>query len=180
MQSKLLRVLEDWTFKRVGGTRDITVDVHLIAASNQDLEARVAEKRFRDDLFYRLNVFPIKIPPLRQRPQDIAKLAEYFLAHFNRKFGKKILGFSQEAIQILLSYSWPGNVRELRNVIERAMILQREPIIDSIHLTLGSKASQSTGDLLPGIMSLPEAEKLLIVRALSITHGNVVRAAHLL
>jgi len=134
MQAKLLRVLEDWTFKRVGGTRDITVDVRLIAATNQDLETLLTGRKFREDLFYRLNVFPIRIPALRERPEDIQVLADHFVSHFNRKFGRNVLNFSNESIQTLLSYPWPGNVRELKNVIERAMILQTGPQIVSLNL----------------------------------------------
>lgn len=179
MQSKLLRVLEDWTFKRVGGTRDIKVDVRVIAATNQDLGEMVNAKEFREDLYYRFNVFPIEIPPLRKRPEDIAALAQHFVTVYNAKFGKKILGFTKEAMDSLTSYPWPGNVRELRNVIERAMILQAEPQISSLDFLL-KKTGVESQDLLPGILPLADAEKILIQRALAQTHGNVVQAARLL
>lgn len=179
MQSKLLRVLEDWTFKRVGGTRDIKVDVRVIAATNQNLGEMVNAKEFREDLYYRFNVFPIEIPPLRKRPEDIAALAQHFLTIYNAKFGKKILGFTKEAMDSLTSYPWPGNVRELRNVVERAMILQAEPHISSLDFLL-KKNGALPQDLLPGILPLAEAERILIQRALAITHGNVVHAARLL
>jgi DNA-binding NtrC family response regulator len=179
MQSKLLRVLEDWTFKRVGGTRDIKVDVRVIAATNQDLGELVNAKEFREDLYYRFNVFPIEIPPLRKRPEDISALAQHFVTVYNAKFGKKILGFSREAMDSLASYPWPGNVRELRNVVERAMILQTDPQISSVDFPLKKDGSR-TQDLLPGILPLADAERFLIQRALSRTHGNVVQAARLL
>lgn len=179
MQSKLLRVLEDWTFKRIGGARDIRVDVRVIAATNQNLEEMVREKEFREDLFYRLNVFPIQIPPLRKRPEDIHALAQHFLAVYNRKFGKSVLGFSQDTMKNLTKYPWPGNVRELRNVIERAMILQSEPYISTIDFLL-SKTSAGVEDPIPGVLPLDEAERILIERALSQTHGNVVQAARVL
>lgn len=179
MQSKLLRVLEDWTFKRVGGTRDIQVDVRVVAATNRNLSDMVAEKEFREDLFYRLNVFPIEIPPLRKRPEDILGLAQHFVSVYNVKFGKHILGFSKEAIRNLVTYPWPGNVRELRNVIERAMILQTDPYIHSVDFLL-RKTANGTQDPLPGIVPLDEAERILIQRALTLTGGNVVQAANVL
>lgn len=181
LQSKLLRVLEDWTFKRVGGTRDISVNIRVIAATNQNLEELVKEKEFRDDLYYRLHVFPIHIPPLRERPEDILALANHFVAIYNRKFGKNVLGFSKEAMQALITYPWPGNARELRNVIERAMILQTESHIGSLDLLLKRNGSGGPKDLFfSGIIPLPDAEKILIQRALALTNGNVVRAAKVL
>ena len=181
MQAKLLRVLEDWTFKRVGGIRDICVNVRLIAATNQDLEDMIRQKNFREDLFYRLNVFPIRIPPLRERPEDIEPLANHFVAFYNQKFSKHILGFSKDSLQSLKGYAWPGNVRELRNAIERVMILQNEPYINSMEF-LFDKASRShrTKNAVSEILPLLEAEKNLIERALTATNGNVVRAAKLL
>lgn len=179
MQSKLLRVLEDWTFKRVGGTRDIKVDVRVIAATNQNLTEMVHARDFREDLFYRLNVFPIDIPPLRKRPEDILALAQHFVTVYNAKFGKKILGFTGETAGLLVGYPWPGNVRELRNVVERAMILQAEPQISSLDFLL-KKDTAATQELIPGILPLDEAERILIERALSVTHGNVVQAARVL
>ena len=180
MQSKFLRVLEDWTFKRVGGTRDISVNVRVIAATNQDLDRMVKEKEFREDLYYRLNVFPIHIPSLRERLEDILALAQHFLTMYNRKFGKSILGFTKEATHSLLGYAWPGNARELRNVIERAMILQTEPYINSLDLLLRRDDTPANQSLFPGIIPLGEAEKILIQRALTLTRGNVVRAAKVL
>jgi two-component system, NtrC family, response regulator AtoC len=151
----------------------------MIAATNQDLEKLVNEKKFREDLYYRLNVFPIQIPPLRERPEDIGALANYFLQSFNRKFGKNVLGFSKEATHSLIAYGWPGNVRELRNVIERAMILQVAPYIEPAQLHLRKEEPSSNGQF-QSIIPLAEAEKALIQRALTSTRGNVVQAAKLL
>ncbi len=129
LQSKLLKVLEDQRFRRIGDTKDITVDVAIIAATNQQIEQCVEEQKFRLDLYYRLNVIPINVPPLRERMEDIPELAEHFLAFFSRKFGKEIKGFSEETFKILKSYSWPGNIREFRNIVERACILTSDKII---------------------------------------------------
>ncbi|MDD3117902.1 MAG: sigma-54 dependent transcriptional regulator, partial [Victivallales bacterium] len=131
LQAKLLKVIEDQTFRRIGSTEDIKVDVSIIAATNQDLETQVRENRFRNDLYYRLNVIPIQLPPLRERAGDIKPMAEHFLRIYARKFGKKITGFSPEVFAILQRYDWPGNVREFRNVIERSCILTRGEIIDN-------------------------------------------------
>ncbi len=131
VQSKLLKVLESRRFRRVGGIRDITTNVRLVAASNRDLKAAVQEGTFREDLFYRLNVFAINIPPLRHRADDILELAHHFLGELNRAMGTKVEGFDAPASEILKHYSWPGNVRELRNVVERAVILVREGPINS-------------------------------------------------
>jgi DNA-binding NtrC family response regulator len=129
LQAKVLRAIESRQFERVGGTRTIAVDVRFIAATNKNLRQRVAEGKFRDDLFYRLNVFPIVIPPLRERPDDILPLTEYFLARFAREMGKKIPSIPPETHQVLLSHRWLGNVRELQNVIERAMILLQGDVL---------------------------------------------------
>ena len=122
-QVALLRVLQEREFERVGGTQPIKVDVRVITATNRDLDAAVANGSFRSDLFYRLQVFPIEIPPLRERREDIALLVEYFIDRYSRKAGKNIRHVSQETLELLQSYSWPGNIRELQNVIERSMIL---------------------------------------------------------
>lgn len=141
LQAKLLRVLEDKTFRRVGGTRDISVDVRVIAATNVALEKSVAEGRFREDLFYRLSVIPLRVPPLRVRGQDIMILAEMFLNQYNHEFSRNILGFTDEAKQALMEYDWPGNVRELRNVVERMVLLHEGEIIDvaSLPVALGRR-----------------------------------------
>lgn len=129
LQVKLLRVLQERQFERVGGTKTIKVDVRVITATNQDLEKAVAEKKFREDLYYRINVIPITIPPLRERIGDIPLLVKHFSEVFSKKKGKKIDGISDEAMSLLVSYHWPGNVRELENMIERLAVLKREGII---------------------------------------------------
>jgi NtrC-family two-component system response regulator AlgB len=134
MQVKLLRVLQEKEFKRVGGTEDIHVDVRIIAATNKDLEEAVREKRFREDLYYRLNVIQIVIPPLRERPEDVEALAKTMLSFFGAQNHKTFAGFSEEARNALREYSWPGNVRELRNVIERAAILCASDHVGVEHL----------------------------------------------
>jgi len=123
LQSKLLRVLQEHRFKRVGGITDIKVDVRVIASTNRDLKTEVEEGRFREDLFYRLNVVPITLPPLRERREDISELVKFFVERFNTMLGKNFLGVDEEAMDILVAYDWPGNIRELQNVIERASIL---------------------------------------------------------
>jgi two-component system, NtrC family, response regulator AtoC len=133
-QAKLLRCLQERAFKRVGGVRDIKVDVRVIAATNRPLEAQVKEGRFREDLFYRLNVIPIMIPPLRERRDDIVPLARYFLGEANRTFHRAIKTFSPETERLLLGYGWPGNVRELRNLIERLVILGTGDVLEPQHL----------------------------------------------
>ena len=126
LQSKLLRVLQEGTFERVGGAKTVTVDVRVITATNRDLQRLVAERVFREDLYYRLSVFPIKLPPLRERPTDILPLADHVLRQAGRRFGKRIVGFADEVPALLQGYAWPGNIRELQNVIERAVILCAE------------------------------------------------------
>ena len=123
LQSKLLRFLEEKTFKRVGGLADVRVDVRVVAATNRDLEEEVKSGKFREDLFYRLQVMPIPLPPLRERQGDIPLLANYYIDRFNREFKKRVRGLSPKATALLEQYQWPGNVRELRNAIERAMLL---------------------------------------------------------
>jgi DNA-binding NtrC family response regulator len=130
VQPKLLRVLETRSFRRVGGTRDIPVNVRIIAATNRNLERAVAEGRFREDLYYRLHVFPIQLPPLRQRPVDIPVLTAYFLDLFNATLKKTMTGFTPRAMELMGRYSWPGNVRELKNIVERAMVLSKSAVID--------------------------------------------------
>jgi DNA-binding NtrC family response regulator len=180
MQAKLLRVLEDWTFKRVGGARDIKVDVRMIAATNQDLEAMVKRKDFREDLYYRLNVFPIHIPPLRGRVEDILPMARYFVQQYNRRFGKSVVGFSDAAEAEVAAYPWPGNVRELKNAVERVMILNTKPQIELGDLQLRWTAPSPNGAIGEEIIPLRDAEKTLIQRALAKTGGNVSQAAKLL
>src|SRR5579862_3815011 len=136
LQAKLLRVLEDQVIRRVGGVRDMQVDVRVIAASNRDLEHGVHEGTFRQDLFYRLSIIPIFIPPLRHRKDDILPLVEFFIGRYNQRFRKSIKGITQEARDLMLEYDWPGNVRELKNAVERAMILEDSDFIRPTYLPI--------------------------------------------
>jgi DNA-binding NtrC family response regulator len=185
-QAKLLRFLETRTFKRVGGIRDITVDVRIIASTNRDLEAAVREGAFRRDLFFRLNVVPIVIPPLRERPEDVEPLAEYFLQKMTTDIRKPARCIHKEALAMLERYSWPGNVRELKNVIERAVILEESPEILPEHLPEELKPGRRALDLEPGFrlppggIDLEQLEMDLIRQALDQTRGNKTRAAELL
>jgi DNA-binding NtrC family response regulator len=150
IQSKLLRVLEEKKFERVGGTQEIEVSVRILTATNKDLRAAVAEKTFREDLFFRISAVPITIPPLRDRGDDVLLLAEHFLERFRREFRKPALHFSDATRSRLLTYSWPGNVRELQNAVERAAILTNGPVIDTSGLQLPS--ARPTAEQLPGGM----------------------------
>ncbi|MFQ5839407.1 MAG: sigma-54-dependent transcriptional regulator [Candidatus Methylomirabilales bacterium] len=186
VQAKLLRVLQDGTFERVGGTKPIQVNVRVVAATNIDLAKAVREKRFREDLFFRLNVFPISIAPLRERPDDVPLLAEYFLPRFAAEMRKEVKGFSKEAERLLTSYTWPGNVRELENAIERAVILTMSSVLEPRDFALGvQRAEQDEGPPQPTSGSLTEvsswaaqqAERDLIRRTLLLTQGNKAKAA---
>lgn len=189
LQSKFLRVLEERKVRRLGGRIDLPIEVTVISTTNKDLKAAVANKEFRQDLFFRLNLFSIHLPPLRERKEDIPLLAANFLVHFSQKYMKKnIKAFSPEAMKIITSYAWPGNIRELKNVIERVVVLENEEIIKPKHLAIGLTAEESfalqheEGRLtLPdeGI-SLEEVEKDLIEQALARTKGNQTKAAKLL
>ncbi|MGL6197202.1 MAG: sigma 54-interacting transcriptional regulator [Thermoguttaceae bacterium] len=184
LQSKLLRVLEGHPFERVGGNSPITVDVRVIAATNRNLENEVAAGRFRHDLFFRLRVLEIVIPPLRKRKEDIPTLANYFLEKFSKETGRKYEGFSTEALNTLVQHRWPGNVRELKNVIERAVVLSSPPWIQVQDLLLstlsttgetGIQKSDSTPVFIP--VTLEEAEKLHIKKTLEYTGWNKSLAA---
>lgn len=175
VQVKLLRVLQEREFERVGGTRTITVDIRLISASNKDLKAEVAAGRFREDLFYRLHVFPITLPPLTERREAIRPLAEYFTRKFSSSLGKKTTGFSPEAQDLLLRYSWPGNIRELQNVIERAVILSSGPI-EAFQLNID--VDEEPGSMGEGLLQASERE--LIKRVLGEAGGNRKQAARVL
>jgi DNA-binding NtrC family response regulator len=185
LQAKLLQVLEDRTFKRLGGVADIRVDVRVIAATNADLERSVREERFRTDLYYRLNTFPIRIPALRERQADISVLVRYFVDRFNREFNKNIEALDDAAMSKLVHHPWPGNVRELRNAVERAMILGPGPILklEDFAFSLGGSESATGGRLLelPGEgLDIEELEKDLVFQALERCQGNQSRAAQLL
>jgi transcriptional regulator with GAF, ATPase, and Fis domain len=147
LQSKLLRVLEEGKFERLGSTKSMQVDVRIIAATNRDIEQEVKDGKFRKDLFYRLNVFPIVIPPLRERREDIPLLVRSVVKEFQKRMGKEIESIPKRTMQTLQSYSWPGNVRELRNLIEHAMILSKDKTLDVQVPKLGSSVTEPTGNL---------------------------------
>ncbi len=184
VQAKLLQFLESRVFRRVGGLREIRVETRVIALTNQDLRGMVTEGAFRADLYYRLNVFPITVPPLRERQEDVLPLARAFLRMLQPAMGRRFAGLTREAENMLLGYSWPGNVRELRNVIERAMILEREAEITPASLILdpetGGPVAGRERDPLAGIVPLETAERELVRRAMRATGGNQTRAAELL
>ncbi len=184
MQAKLLRVLEERSFRRIGGSKDITVDVRIISATNKDLMRSIEEKSFRNDLYYRLQVIPIFLPPIRERKDDILPLTYHFIAHFNKEFGKNVKGISKMAEKFLLEYSWPGNVRELRNVIERAIILENEETLLLEHLPqeiVGKTGAAGSGPLSfripPEGVDIEEVERELIRQSLEIAEGNQSKAA---
>jgi Nif-specific regulatory protein len=182
VQVRLLRVLQEKEFERVGGHQTIKADVRIIAATNKNLEEAVEEESFRGDLYYRLNVFPIYLPPLRERKTDILLLSDHFLEKYSKENSKEIRRFSTPAIDMLMAYHWPGNVRELENCIERAILLCEEGVIHSYHLppTLQTGAESDT---LPA-QSMDEAlaglEKEMIIDALKNSRGNITTAARIL
>jgi DNA-binding NtrC family response regulator len=188
LQAKLLRVLEEQSFKRVGGIQDVRVDVRIIASSNRELKKMVEEEKFRQDLYYRLNVITISLPPLRDRMDDVKLLCRYFVDEYNSAFGKNIKGLTPEAERLLMRYHWPGNVRELKNLIERAMILEDGPYIgaDALPIDLTESTARPAEVALPSFSipekgtSLEKVEEELIRQALSRTGGNQTRAARLL
>jgi two-component system, NtrC family, response regulator AtoC len=180
-QAKLLRCLQDHVFKRVGGTRDLRVDVRVIAASNRPLHEYVKQGRFREDLFYRLNVIPITLPPLRARPEDILPLARHFLAESNAAFHRNVKGFRPAAEQTLLAHDWPGNVRELKNLIERVVILHASDWIDAADLPLPARAPalRANGDT-TGLSTLEDMERRYIQQVVQQVEGNKSKAARIL
>jgi DNA-binding NtrC family response regulator len=200
LQAKLLRAIESKSFRRVGGTQDINVNTRIIAASNKRLRTEAQDGRFRLDLFYRLSVVPLEVPPLRERREDIEPLVEHFITHFNRELGKSVRGCSPEALQRLLTYDWPGNVRELRNVIERAILLETDDIVLPEHLVLEPVRREPSGERREGegapeheppqasppqeadsgVCTLAEAEKHYILKALKLSNNNKTRAAQFL
>ncbi len=207
LQSKLLRTLEDQTLRRLGGLRDIQVNVRMIAASNRNLEAAAQAGRFRPDLYYRLMVIPIFIPPLRSRREDVPALAAFFIEQYNRRFGKRIEGLTPEAEEMMAQYAWPGNIRELKNAIQRAMILEDGPLLRAASLPFSPESNISTATAFPteaaaegesawepqpngrslprlriphGGTSLEGVEKRLVAEALRQCDGNQSQAARLL
>jgi Nif-specific regulatory protein len=181
-QVKLLRVLQEREFERLGGAETVRVDVRLIAATNKDLEQALAEGTFREDLYYRLNVFTICIPPLRERKSDVLLLAEHFVRKYTELHGRSIKRISTPAIDMMMTYHWPGNVRELENTIERAVLVAEGDVIHGHHLTPTLQTAEASGTVISG--SLAEAvaafESNLIQDALKTTRGNRARAARLL
>ncbi len=182
-QVKLLRVLQEREFERLGGTRTVKVDVRLIAATNRDLRAALEEGTFREDLYYRLNVVPIDIAPLRERREDIPDLVNLFVSRFSGESRKPIEGISPEAMQILVNYHWPGNVREVQNIVERACALAKGTALEAadIHLdTRHAKTAAGTSGFLPDGMTLEQWEDAMVQEALRRATGNKSQAARLL
>jgi DNA-binding NtrC family response regulator len=181
LQSKLLRFLEEKTIRRVGGSADIRLDVRVVAATNRGLEEEVRAGRFREDLFYRLNVLPLKLPPLRARLEDLPALVAFYVETFNVEFRKNVKGVSPAAMRALLSHSWPGNVRELRNALERAMLLATTDLLEPEAFPLATvRRSGLQVELPPEGVDLEEVERTLVLQALERTSWNQTRAAKLL
>jgi len=182
LQAKLLRVLQEREISRVGGDETIAIDVRILATTNRRLEEEIAEGRFREDLFFRLNVVRIEFPPLRERAGDIALLTDHFLRRYNYEMGRRFAGVTPEAMQALTAYRWPGNVRELQNVIERAIVIGEEPEIRLEYLpesVLGGGGQHAAAGLLVG-NRIAEVEKQLIIETLDSVEGNRTRAAEVL
>jgi len=182
MQAKILRVVQEQSFERVGGTKSVKVDFRLITATNKDLEKAIAKGLFREDLYHRLDVVTIYLPPLRQRKEDIPLLANCFLKRYNRVNGEKVKTISAEVLDLLVDYEWPGNVRELENVIERAVVLSNNDVILPEDILLRPWKSTSDSEIIsfPRSISLVAGEKALIQKALKTTHWNQTKAAKLL
>ncbi len=181
-QIKLLRVIQEREFERVGGNETIRVNVRVVAATNRDLEQLIEQGRFREDLYYRLNVFPVHIPPLRDRKSDVLLLADHFVEKYASRNHVAVRRISTPAIDLLMSYHWPGNVRELENCIERAVLLSVDEVIHSHHLPPSLQSAESTNTELHGTLdeSLDNLERELILDALKSTRGNMAKAARLL
>ena len=179
LQVKLLRVFQEFEFYPVGGVQPIKVNARLIAATNQDLWKATQEGRFREDLYYRIHVIPVYLPPLRERLEDLPLLANHFLQHFNREMNKNLNGFSPEAMQRLMLHRWPGNIRELANVIERAIALATDNMITPDHLLLGRGEQSEPNRILPISEAREEFERAYLTQVLMEAQGNVSRAASL-
>jgi len=191
LQVKLLRVLEEGEFEPVGGNRTVHVDVRVIAATHRDLEARVSQGRFREDLYYRLYVIPLALPSLRERGEDIMLLAEHFLSHFNERTRSSVSGFSKPARSALMRHAWPGNVRELRNLVERLVVLKPEGVIEAEDLPVNIRGGALARPVNGGALALSddginlnsavtEFEKALILQSLEKTKWVKNKAAQLL
>ncbi|HVO37404.1 MAG TPA: nif-specific transcriptional activator NifA [Spirochaetia bacterium] len=179
MQIKLLRVLQEREFERVGGTTTIKVDVRVIAATNRDLEKLIEKEEFRQDLYYRLNVFPIHIPPLRERKSDILLLADYFAERYSQQNHKNVRRISTPAIDMLMAYHWPGNVRELENCIERAVLISNDDVIHGQHLPPSLQTAEASGTVPRGTLqaTMEIVEREMILEALKSSRGNMALAA---
>lgn len=189
LQSRLLRVIENKTFRRVGGVQDLRVNTRIVAATNRDLEQEIKAKTFRNDLYFRLKVIPIHVPPLRERREDVPLLVNHFVERFNKELVKHVKPVSREVMEVLIKYDWPGNVRELKNVIERAMLLDAEDEILLSHLPPeihGAGSSQASPDKTAHLlttffpMTLREVERVQIEKTLKQTNGNKSKAAGIL
>jgi two-component system response regulator AtoC len=187
LQPKLLRVLETQSFRRIGGTSDIKIDIRIITATNQDLKECVDNGTFREDLYYRLKVMVINLPPLRERIEDVTPMAKMFIEQNNKEFSKNIIGFSEEAEQLLLNYDWPGNVRELKNVMERAVILCQGEIVEVDHLPIELRTTLPKENkpihqpaLSDEALSLQDIERRHIIETLQKFDGNKSKAARVL
>ena len=192
IQVKLLRVLQEREFERLGGTKTLKVDVRVIAATNQDLRAALEQGTFREDLYYRLNVVPISIPPLREHKEDIPYLVDHFLARFARESGKRITGLTPAAMTVLMDFHWPGNIRELENIIERAVALSSATMLDVGDIRLdvgpggtavggpGGAGGDASAPFLPPGMTLEQYEDEIIKEALRRANGNKSQAARML
>ena len=190
VQAKLLRVLESHRFQRLGGDNTIEADIRIIAATNQKLENLVSAKSFREDLYYRINVFPLHIPPLRNRREDIGPLAKYFIRQFSTEFGRKTPRLSGKALALLVEHPWKGNIRELRNVIERALILCKEDQITTRHLVLQTRSELGLDDMDlekmvnlmidKGSVDIVDLESRFVRRAMHLADNNVSKAARML
>jgi two-component system nitrogen regulation response regulator NtrX len=184
VQAKMLRALDEHKFEPVGASQTIQVDARVIAATNKNLEQEIERGNFREDFFYRLNVIPFTVPPLRDRAEDIVPLAEHFLREFATAYGRKPKELAKDAVEALTAYSWPGNVRELRNLMERLVILYPQHRIEARHVPLGAGKRNQAPRSWDGFGSLHEvkeaAEREYILKKLEETAGNVTRAAELL
>jgi len=184
LQAKLLGVIQDKAFERVGGVKTIKVDIRIISATNQDLQSAIQSGKFRSDLFYRLNVVPIYIPPLRERKEDLIPLVDYFLKKFSAKYQKRITNISPEVMASFSNYNWPGNIRELENVLERMILMSETATLGLDHLPgeiRGAISTISTPTLKEKVDTISQVtEKQMIIDALNKTNQNRTRAAKLL
>ena len=182
LQAKFLRVLEEEKLRRLGGKSEISVDVRVVCATNRDLKRMIKEGKFREDLYFRLNVFHVQLPPLKERREDIPLLVQHFIDKFNGEAGRKVQGATQEALEVLTSYAWPGNIRELRNTVERAVILCDGDLIDLEHLPPDMAGTVPEAATLKVSMGMPlrEVEKEYILSSLRRNGGNKARTAELL